>query len=123
VELLVPSYTFWGTPERRAAPRYAIQQGTFTYFYALGGRSTAIIRDLSLGGVYIGDKSCQFKEGTELDVELLTDDGPAMFRGVVTRSYPQQGFAVRFLEYSGELRERLERYLRDLTKRAPREDE
>jgi hypothetical protein len=101
-------------PERRATPRYRVKPGTFAYFYALGSQLSGVIRDLSLGGVYIEDSRNQFSEGTELDLELRVDDESISVRGVVTRAYPRQGFAVRFLEFSADLKERLERYLRDL---------
>lgn len=100
--------------ERRAAPRYRVKPGTFAYFYALGSQSTAAIRDLSLGGIYIEDSLSQFSEGTELELELRLGNESISLRGVVARAYAGEGFAVRFLEYSVEMKERLERYLRNV---------
>lgn len=97
--------------ERRATPRYRARPGTFAHYYHLG---PGYVRDISLGGVYIEDHRSQFSEGTELDLELRLGDESISVRGVVQRSYPEEGFAVQFLEISSEAKERLERYFRTL---------
>jgi hypothetical protein len=113
VELATPSETFWGLTERRGAPRYQIKPETFAYFYPADEDSTGLVRDLSLGGVYIEDEVNQLREGAELELELLTEGEKLCLRGVVARTYPHKGFALRFLDYSVKLKERLENYLRN----------
>lgn len=93
--------------ERRAEPRYQVKPETFVYFYPPGSEP-ATIQDLSLGGMYIGDKSSQLSEGTELKLEVCVKNNDLIaLLGIVTRVNPGQGFAVRFLEYSGDLKELL----------------
>ena len=101
-------------PERRSALRYRVKPGSFAYFHALGSQSEAAIRDLSLGGIYIEDPRNEFSEGTELDLELRLGNKSVSLRGVVARAYAGEGFAVRFLEYSSDMKERLEKHLRGL---------
>jgi len=113
VELTTPSETFWGLPERRTSPRYRMKSETFAYFYPADEDSTGLVRNLSLGGVYIEDENNQLREGAELELELLTDGEKLSLRGVVARTYPNKGFALRFLDYSNQLKERLESYLRN----------
>jgi len=115
VELMTPSETFWGLTERRSSPRYQVRPETFAYFYPAGEDSTGLVRDLSLGGVYIEDEHNQLSEGTELELELITDGEKLSLRGVVTRTFPDKGFALRFLDYSLKLKERVEDYLRNAT--------
>ncbi len=93
---------------------YRVKPGSFAYFHALGSQSEAAIRDLSLGGIYIEDPRSKFSEGTELDLELRLGNKSVSLRGVVARAYAGEGFAVRFLEYSSDMKERLEKHLRGL---------
>ncbi|MCH8948690.1 MAG: PilZ domain-containing protein [Acidobacteria bacterium] len=105
---------FMTAPERRSALRYRVKPGSFAYFHALGSQSEAAIRDLSLGGLYIEDPRNEFSEGMELDLELRLGNKSVSLRGVVARAYAGEGFAVRFLEYSSDMKERLEKHLRGL---------
>lgn len=114
IELASPNEAFWELEERRAAPRFEMGPETFAYFYPADEESTGLVRNLSLGGVYIEDKSGQFAEGTEVELELKLDNEKFTLRGQVTRTYPNKGFALRFLDYSTELKDWLERYLRNL---------
>lgn len=94
-------------PERRSEPRYQVKPDTFVYFYPPGSEP-ATIQNLSLGGMHIEDKSSHLSEGTELKLEVRTKNNELIaLRGVVTRVNPGQGFAVRFLEYSADLKELL----------------
>lgn len=97
---------FMTSPERRVAPRYRVKPDTFVYFYPPGSEA-ATVQNLSLGGMYIEDKTTQLAEGTELDLELRVPRGTISLRGVVTRLSPQQGFVVRFVEYSSDLKDLL----------------
>jgi hypothetical protein len=114
IELASPNETFWGVEDRRAAPRFEMRPETFAYFYPADEESTGHVRNLSLGGVYIEDKKSAFAEGSEVQLELKLDDESLTLRGQVTRTYPNKGFALRFLDYSTELKDWLERYLRNL---------
>jgi hypothetical protein len=115
VELAAPSPAFWTLPDdRRTSPRYQVGADTFAYFYPADAESTGTVRNLSLGGVYVEDPGNNFTEETELDLELRLEGEKMTFRVVVTRSYPNQGFAARFLDYSTELKEQLEKYLRNV---------
>ncbi len=100
--------------ERRSAPRYRVKPGSFAYFHALGSQSGAAIRDLSLGGLYNEDPRNEFSEVTELDLELRLGNKTVSLRGVGAHAYAGEGFAVRFLEYSSDMTERLEKHLRGL---------
>ncbi len=91
--------------ERRATLRYQVKPETLIYF---PGSESAAVQDLSLGGMYIEDKTSRFSEGTELELELRMSEESTGLRGVVTRVNPGQGFAVKFLEYSSNLKTRLE---------------
>jgi hypothetical protein len=94
-------------PERRSESRYQVKPDTFVYFYPPGSEPSTI-QNLSLGGMYIEDKSSQPSEGTELKLKVRVKNNELIaLRGVVTRVNPSQGFAVRFLEYSGDLKELL----------------
>jgi len=98
---------FMTSPERRAVPRYRIKPDTFVYFYPPGSE-TATIQDLSLGGMYVvEDKTTPVAEGAELDFELRVLGGTISLRGVVTRVNPEKGFAVRFTEYSSDVKDLL----------------
>ncbi len=112
VELSTPSETFWKLGDRRRTPRYQIRPDTFAYFYPADEESTGLVRNLSLGGVYIEDAHNEFTEGTGLELELNLDNEKISLRGVVTRTYPHKGFALRFEEQSAEAKDLLERYLR-----------
>jgi hypothetical protein len=58
--------------------------------------------------MYIEDKASRFSQGTELELELRGSKESMVLRGVVMRLNPGQGFAVKFLEYSNDLKTRLE---------------
>lgn len=94
--------------ERRSAPRYRIEPGSFAY-YALG---TGIIRDLSLASVFVEDSQNSFIEGTEIDLELHLEAERIPLRGTVRRFLPGKGFAVQLHTLSSEARQRLESYFR-----------
>jgi hypothetical protein len=94
------------TVEQRTHPRYRIPPGSFAY-YALGH---AVIRDLSLGGVFVEDREHTPATGTEVELELHLDDEVIALRGRVRRVEPQVGFGVHFHELTAETKHRLERY-------------
>jgi hypothetical protein len=96
------------TVEQRTHARYRIPPGTFAY-YALG---QAVIRDLSLGGVFVEDREHTPATGTEVDLEFHLDDEIIALRGTVRRVEPQVGFAVQFHELTAETKDRLEKYFR-----------
>jgi hypothetical protein len=99
------------TEERRANPRYPIPPGSFA-FYALG---SGVIKNLSLGGVFIEDRQATFAVGSEVDLELIHKEGNSVvLRGLVRRAEPGVGFAVEFLGVSDETRQRLADYFRSL---------
>lgn len=114
VEFSAPDEEYWGGAERREHTRYQVSPDTFAYFYPADEESTGLVRNLSLGGVYIEDANNKFAEGAQLDLELMIDNQRVAFRVEVNRVYPNKGFAVRFLEYSTDLKDRLERYLRTI---------
>ena len=94
--------------ERRATPRYRIEQDSFAY-YAFG---YGIIRDLSLTSVFVEDQQHSFKVGTELELELHLEGERIALHGTVRRSLPQKGFAVQFDELPPETGQRLAAYFR-----------
>lgn len=98
--------------ERRACPRYRVRPQDFAYFDCLGRMA---IRDLSRTGVYVEDPTRQYPQGTELEMEILLGREVVPVRGVVMRTDPGEGFAVRFLEAPPDIRERMETYFSDLT--------
>ncbi len=100
------------TVEQRTHPRYRIPSGSFAY-YALGH---AVIRDLSLGGVFVEDREHTPATGTEVDLELHLDDEVTPIRGTVRRVEPQVGFAVQFHELPAETKQRLERHFRKVVR-------
>lgn len=115
VELAAPNPSFWALPDdRRTSPRYQVGADTFAYFYPADEESTGRVRNLSLGGVYVEDPRNSFAQDTELDLVLRLEGENITFRVAVTRSYPNKGFAARFLDYSTELKEQLEKYLRNV---------
>jgi hypothetical protein len=97
------------TVEQRTHPRYRIPPGSFAY-YALGH---AVVRDLSLGGVFVEDREHTPATGTEVDLGLHLGDEVIPLRGTVRRVRPQVGFAVQFLELPTETKRRLEVYFRN----------
>ncbi len=94
-------------PERRATRRFRISPGTFAY-YALG---SAVIRDASLGGIFIEERNRQPSPGTEIELELHLGD-QVFFLGGTVRRCSQNGFAVEFAELPADIKERVARYFR-----------
>ncbi|MCI0403436.1 MAG: PilZ domain-containing protein [Acidobacteria bacterium] len=95
--------------ERRAHRRHSISPGSFA-FYALG---SGVIRNLSLGGVFVEDRDASFAVGEEVDLELILSEGDSVvLRGAVRRAQPGKGFAVEFLDLPDDFRRRLETYFR-----------
>jgi hypothetical protein len=95
--------------ERRAAPRFQPKPGDHV---AYAGRSL-IIRDVSLGGVYVFDAD-PLPVGSEIFFTLQAGHQDISLQGVVRHSTDQQGMGIQFTNVSAESKRRLRIHLATL---------
>jgi PilZ domain len=95
--------------ERRATPRFQPKPGSHITY----GATSAVIRDLSLEGVFVFD-SDPLPVGSEIIFTLRAGDQDIALAGVVRRSEDQEGMAIQFTEVSPVSKRRLRIYIAGL---------
>lgn len=96
--------------DRRAHPRLALQVQVELRKEGDDVPYRLETTDLSKGGCYI-QMMMTMPVGTNLNVTLWLNDSPARVRGRVVTCHPQFGNGVMFLEFQGNGKQLLERYL------------
>ncbi len=88
--------------DRRATPRFQPKDGNHLTY----GATAAIIRDLSLEGVFVLDPD-PLPVGSELMFTLRAGDQDISLEGIVVRSVDREGMAIQFRNVSAVSRRRL----------------
>ncbi|HVM91883.1 MAG TPA: PilZ domain-containing protein [Terriglobales bacterium] len=96
--------------ERRAHPRLALQVQIELREEGQDVPYRLETSDLSQGGCYI-QTMMPISEGTYLNLTLWVNDAAVRVRGKVVTRHPQFGNGIMFLEFQGDGKRLLERYL------------
>ncbi len=100
--------------DRRAHPRLALQVQMELRKEGEDVPFRLETTDLSKGGCYI-QLMMTMPVGTNVNVTLWLNDTPVRLRGRVVTQHPQFGNGIMFLEFQGNGKQLLERYLDALT--------
>jgi PilZ domain len=95
--------------DRRATPRFQPKPGNHIIY----GDSSAVIRDLSLEGVFVFD-SDPLPVGSEIVFTLRAGDQDISLEGVVRHSVDDQGMGIQFTNVSPVSKRRLRIYIASL---------
>lgn len=95
--------------DRRMEPRFRPDTGCYiAYMEGSGG-----VRDLSLNGLFVLDED-PLPLGERVKFSLCTGPQPIVLDGIVVRSEPGRGMAIRLIDVSRESRRRLQLYFASL---------
>jgi len=95
--------------DRRATPRFQPKQGNHVIY----GVTSAVIRDLSLEGVFVLDPD-PLPVGSELEFTLQAEGQEILLGGVVCRTLDQEGMGIHFTNVSAVSKRRLRIYIASL---------
>jgi hypothetical protein len=95
--------------DRRATPRFQPKPGNHITY----GASSAIIRDLSLEGVFVLD-SDPLPVGSEITFTLRVGDQDISLEGIVRHAVDHEGMGIQFTKVSPVSKRRLRIYIAGL---------
>jgi hypothetical protein len=95
--------------DRRATPRFEPKQGNQIAY----GATSALIRDLSLEGVFVFDAD-PLPVGSELFFTLRAGDQDIELEGIVRHSVDREGMGIQFTKVSAVSKRRLRIYIAGL---------
>ena len=95
--------------DRRATPRFQAKQGSQIIY----GASVAIVRDLSLEGVFVSDAD-PLPVGSELAFTLHAGGQDITLDGIVRHVEDRQGMGIQFVNVSAVSKRRLRIYIASL---------
>lgn len=97
------------TSDKRATPRFQPKPGNHVVY----GVSPAVIRDLSLEGVFVLDAD-PLPVGSEIHFTLRAGDQDISLQGIVRRSIDEEGMGIQFMNVSSESNRRLRIHIASL---------
>ena len=103
-------------PDKRYATRLAASAGDYVVYVEGSG----IIRDISIGGVFIQDRN-PMPEGTVFGFTLRLGDELLPLKGIVRRSIARTGMGIQFQDLTPDSMNRLERILNQKRTQAGKE--
>jgi hypothetical protein len=96
--------------DRRHHPRYTVQVQIEIHKEGIDVPMRLATTDLSSGGCYI-QLLIPFSVGSRVQATLWLDEYPIVVRGLVVTCHPQFGNGIMFVDFEGQGKQLLKRYL------------
>ena len=88
-------------PGRRRYKRVETRQGVSVYWASEKLEDTALVRDVSLGGLFVATQEAM-AVGTTLRLDFLVQEGAIRAAGTVRHAEPGRGMGLKFTSVRGE---------------------
>jgi len=88
-------------PGRRRYKRVETRQGVSVYWASEKLEDTALVRDVSLGGLFVATQEA-LAVGTTLRLDFLVQEGAIRAAGTVRHAEPGRGMGLKFTSVRGE---------------------
>ena len=88
-------------PGRRRYKRVETRQGVSVYWASEKLEDTALVRDVSLGGLFVAAQEA-LAVGATLKLDFLVQEGTIRAAGVVRHAEPGRGMGLKFRSVRGE---------------------
>ena len=88
-------------PGRRRYKRVETRQGVSVYWASEKLEDTALVRDVSLGGLFVATQEA-LAVGATLRLDFLVQEGAIRAAGIVRHAEPGRGMGLKFTSVRGE---------------------